>query len=167
MAVRATRVVLRPPYRPGGKLSPEEVFVVEALEVNPYNPKEPIHWLLLTTLNCLTYEQARQIVEHRRLHRDVQRGRGLVADEQRRVVGQRDRQHDALALPAGELVRVGPGQVGRVGELDAAQQIDRPATRRRTGRLGPVQQHHLGHLVDGQRLERTLEHVVALRGRAP
>ncbi len=63
MAVRATRVVLRPPYRPGGQLSPEEVFVVEAREVNPYHPEEPIHWLLLTTLDCLTYEQARRIVQ--------------------------------------------------------------------------------------------------------
>jgi hypothetical protein len=63
MAVRAARVVLRPPYRPGGKPSPEQLFVVEACEVDPSNPEDAICWVLLTSIDCLTYAQARRIVQ--------------------------------------------------------------------------------------------------------
>ena len=42
-----------------------------------------------------------------RLDRDVERGRRLVGDDQRRAVQQRDRDRDALAHAAGELVRIG------------------------------------------------------------
>ena len=72
-----------------------------------------------------------------RLDRDVERGRRLVADEQLRVVGECDREHDALALAAGELVRVGPGDLGRAGQPDLLQQRDDPlrtAPRRVSGR---------------------------------
>ena len=41
-----------------------------------------------------------------RLRRDVQRGGGLVGDQQLRIPGQRDRDHHPLAHAAGELVRV-------------------------------------------------------------
>src|SRR3712207_6986301 len=37
---------------------------------------------------------------------DVQRGGGLVADQDGRIVRQRHRQHHALPLPPGQLVRV-------------------------------------------------------------
>ncbi len=60
-------------------------------------------------------------VEHLRLHRHVQRGRGLVADQEFGLRGQRPRDRDALALPAGELVRkllhVGTGQPHRQQQL--------------------------------------------------
>ena len=39
------------------------------------------------------------------LHGDVERGRGLVGDQQLRLAGERDRDRDALAHAAGELVR--------------------------------------------------------------
>ena len=42
-----------------------------------------------------------------RLHGDVERRRGLVGDQQVRLVGERHRDHHALALPAGQLVRIG------------------------------------------------------------
>ena len=45
-------------------------------------------------------------VQHLRLHRHVERGRRLVADEERRVGRQRARDRDALPLAAGELVRI-------------------------------------------------------------
>ena len=41
-----------------------------------------------------------------RLRGDVERGGGLVGDEQARVEYQRHRDHDPLALPAGELMRI-------------------------------------------------------------
>ena len=49
--------------------------------------------------------QAAHQVEHLRLHRHVERRGRLVADQERRVAGQRPRDRDALALSAGELVR--------------------------------------------------------------
>ena len=45
-------------------------------------------------------------VEHLRLDRRVEAGRGLVEDEERRVLGKRHRDHDSLLHPARELVRV-------------------------------------------------------------
>jgi hypothetical protein len=63
IAVRAASVVLRPPYRPGGQPMPEQVFVVEARELNPSNPENAICWRLLTSIDCLTYEEARRIIQ--------------------------------------------------------------------------------------------------------
>jgi len=63
MAVRANHVVLRPPYRPGGKPSPERLFVVEARELNASDPENAIRWLLLTSIDCLTYAEARRIIQ--------------------------------------------------------------------------------------------------------
>ncbi len=44
--------------------------------------------------------------EDLRLHHGVQRGGGLVGDEQPRIAGQRHRHHRPLPHPAGELVGV-------------------------------------------------------------
>ena len=49
--------------------------------------------------------QVLEQVEDLRLHGDVERGHGLVADDQLRVGGEGPRDADPLALPAGELVR--------------------------------------------------------------
>ena len=51
-------------------------------------------------------------LEDLRLHGHVERGRGLVGDQQLRVVGQRHGDHRALAHAAGELVRVGRPRAG-------------------------------------------------------
>ena len=51
--------------------------------------------------------QAPQQREDLRLHRHVERGGGLVGDQQLRLVGERHSDHHALAHPPGELVRVG------------------------------------------------------------
>ena len=45
-------------------------------------------------------------VEDLGLHRDVERRRGLVGDEKCGIAGERHGDHDALALPAGKLVRI-------------------------------------------------------------
>ena len=50
--------------------------------------------------------QVLQQVEHLRLHRDVERADRLVGDDQLRLRDQRARDRDALALAAGEFVRV-------------------------------------------------------------
>ena len=51
--------------------------------------------------------QALQERDDLRLHRNIERGGRLVRDHQLGLGGERERQHDALAHPAGELVRVG------------------------------------------------------------
>ena len=76
-------------------------------------------------------------VEHLRLHGDVQRGGRLVADQQRRVVGEGDGEHDALALAAGELVRVGARRRAGSRQPTAVEQLDRRA-RGRAPRRGPA-----------------------------
>ena len=51
---------------------------------------------------CRSVEQA----QHLRLHHHVERGRRLVGDQQPRLARERERDQHALALAAGELVRV-------------------------------------------------------------
>jgi len=63
IGVRATRVKVRPPYRPNQKLAPQELWVVQAREINPPTSAQQIQWLLLTSLECATYEQARQVIQ--------------------------------------------------------------------------------------------------------
>ena len=47
--VRATKVTLRGPQRPGGRLAPEQMNVVEVREVDPPAGTEAIQWVLLTS----------------------------------------------------------------------------------------------------------------------
>ena len=60
------------------------------------------------------------------LDRHVERGRRLVRDEEVRLVRECDRDHDALALPAGELMRIGAEPAARVAEADKLQELQRP-----------------------------------------
>ena len=57
MAIRSTRVTLRGPYRPGGKLEDVEVNVVLVSELNPPPGAEPIEWILLTDLPIDTVDE--------------------------------------------------------------------------------------------------------------
>lgn len=62
--VRSVRVDLDGPWRPGGASPPlKDVGVVEAKEVNaPEGVREPLHWILLTSLPCATWAQAQRVV---------------------------------------------------------------------------------------------------------
>ena len=60
--------------------------------------------------------------------RDVERGRRLVGDDQRRLEQQRHRDHDPLAHPARELVGVVVEALLGVGDPDLAEQLDDPAS---------------------------------------
>ena len=61
--------------------------------------------------------QPREQREHLRLHRDVERGDGLVEHDELRLDRQRAGDRDALALPAGELVREPRGVAGAQPDL--------------------------------------------------
>jgi hypothetical protein len=62
--VRSLRVDLDGPWRPGGWCGAlKDVGVVEVREVDaPEEVKEPLHWILLSSLPCDTWAQAQRVV---------------------------------------------------------------------------------------------------------
>jgi hypothetical protein len=62
--VRAARVTLRPPRRPGQTLSAVSVNVVLVREANPPKEEVPVEWMLLTSLPIDTIEHVRQVTEY-------------------------------------------------------------------------------------------------------
>lgn len=74
-----------------------------------------------------------QQIHHLRLHGDVQRRGRLVRDDQVRAEGQCHRDHDALAHPAGELVRIVAHPLPGRGDADPLHQLHRSATGVLTG----------------------------------
>ena len=71
--------------------------------------------------------QVLEQVDDLRLDRDVERGDRLVADDELRLDRKRARDADALALAAGELVRIAPRVAG--AQADEARGARRPAPR--------------------------------------
>ena len=62
--IRAARVTLRGPARPGGKLPDLEVNVVLVSERDPPPGVEPIEWILLTDLPIDTVEDVLRIIDY-------------------------------------------------------------------------------------------------------
>ena len=97
-----------------------------------------------------------------RLHGDVERGGRLVGDQQIGLVGERHRDHHALALSAGQLMRIALQPGFRVGDADLAEHFQRARAGRRSGQTAVQQQDLADLLFDGvQRIERghrLLEH---------
>jgi hypothetical protein len=62
--LRSARMDLDGPWRPGGWKDPlADIAVVEAREIDPPEGiKEPLHWILLTSLPCATLAAARRVV---------------------------------------------------------------------------------------------------------
>ena len=79
-----------------------------------------------------TLLQIQQQVDDLRLHRDVERGHRFVADDEFRLQRQRARDADALALAAGELMRVTVAAGAR--QSDGLQQLH--------DAIGPVLARH-------------------------
>ena len=80
-----------------------------------------------------------------RLHRDVERGRRLVGDQQLGPAGEGDGDRDALPHAARELVRERVERPRRIGDAHLLEQLERA----RIGRLAPealVEAHVLGQL---------------------
>jgi hypothetical protein len=64
VGIRAARVKLRGPDRPGGKLPDLEVNVVLVSERNPPPGVEPIEWILLTDLPINTVEDVLHVIDY-------------------------------------------------------------------------------------------------------
>ncbi len=99
-------------------------------------------------------------VEHLSLHHHVERGGGLVGDQQARLAGERQRDQHPLALPARQLVREGTGTGG--GDAHSVEQF-LGAAPRRSRRVVAVQQDRLVDLVADalhgvERVQCPLEH---------
>ncbi len=62
--LRSVRLDLDGPYRPGGWEQPlRDIGVVEVREIDaPEGVKEPLHWILLTSLPCSTRAQVQRVV---------------------------------------------------------------------------------------------------------
>lgn len=64
LTIQTARVMLKGPYRPGGKLADVAVNAVLVRETNPPKDEAPVEWLLLTSLPIATFEQARLVTEY-------------------------------------------------------------------------------------------------------
>ena len=94
-------------------------------------------------------------IEDLRLDGHVERGGRLVGDQHVRIVGERHRDHDALPLAAGELVRIGADAPFGVWNLHQPQQLDRFGARLGAAQAAMLDQR-LGDLVADlvERIER-------------
>ena len=61
--IRCSRVRLRPPYRPGHKLAPVDIWVVMATELDPPPGQDPINWTLLTSMPIEDLAAAVELIE--------------------------------------------------------------------------------------------------------
>lgn len=64
VTVRAARVCLRPPARPGGRLAPVFVNAILVREEKPPAGEEAIEWLLLTSLPIATFADVCQVIDY-------------------------------------------------------------------------------------------------------
>jgi hypothetical protein len=107
---------------------------------------------------CLQFRDQAQDL---RLRGDIQRRGRLVGDQQRRIEHQRHRDHDALALAARELVRVGGHHALRIGQRDLADDVENPFSSVRRIQAGMKPQHFVDLVAAGhdrvQRGHRLLE----------
>lgn len=60
--IRARRIKLKAPWRPGEKLPPIEVNVVEAREIGTPYGVEPIHWFLITSLSIENFSDVMKVI---------------------------------------------------------------------------------------------------------
>ena len=109
--LRSVRVALDGPWRPAGWQPPlPDVGVVEVKEVQvPAGVKEPLHWILLTSLPCATLAQAQRVVGRytargwiEEYHKALKSGAGVEESQLERA----DRLEPLIAVLAGVAVRL-------------------------------------------------------------
>lgn len=64
LTIQATRVTLKGPSRPGGKLDDIQVNAVLVRETNPPAGEEPVEWLLLTSLPINTFAKVCLVIDY-------------------------------------------------------------------------------------------------------
>lgn len=64
VTIQATRVTLRGPQRPGGRLKDVKVNAVLVREQAPPSGEEPIEWLLLTSLPISNFKNVCRVIEY-------------------------------------------------------------------------------------------------------
>ncbi len=110
--LRSVRVDLDGPWRPGGWQEPlRGVTVVEVQEMHaPEGVKEPLHWILLTSLSCTTLSESRRIVGRytarwwiEEYHKALKSGAG-VEDSQLKRAGRLESLIAVLAVVAVRLL---------------------------------------------------------------
>ena len=109
--VRSVRVDLDGPWRPGGWQAPlRDVGVVEVREVHALEGvKEPLHWILLTSLPCATWGQTQRVVGYytarwwiEEYHKALKSGAGVEQSQLERA----DRLEPLIAVLAVVAVRL-------------------------------------------------------------
>ena len=99
--------------------------------------------------------ELRQQLEDLRLDGDVERGGGLVGDEQVGLVGKRHGDHHALTLAAGELMRIAVEPALGIVDADLIEQIEHALARGAIGKPTVDLQHLADLPLDRvQRIER-------------
>ena len=116
----------------------------------------PKSWVMNRTAVPLALLQVADQLQDLRLRRDVERGGRLVGDQQLRLERQRHGDHRALALAAGELMRIGPAP--RPADRGCRTSAAASSTRARSPAFDSarVDREHLADLVADrpQRVER-------------
>jgi hypothetical protein len=79
--------------------------------------------------HAVLFLQSGQKLEDLRLHGHIERRGRLIGDQQLRFIGKRHRDHDALSLATGQLVRIGPEALFRIANAYLAQEFKRPRPR--------------------------------------
>ena len=82
-------------------------------------------WVIEEHAHVVRALQLADQLQDLRLHRHVERGGRLVGDQELRIVGDRDGDHHALALAAGELMRILLEPRLRLGDAHFLQEIER------------------------------------------
>ena len=98
----------------------------------------PKSWVMNSTPVPRRSCSSRIELQDLRLRRHVERRGRLVGDQQRRIEHQRGRDHDALALAAGDLVRIDVDQALGLGQVHGAHDLQHAlaAVGARRGRCG-------------------------------
>jgi len=133
--LRSVQVDLDGPWRPGGWQAPlKGVWVLELREVDaPEGVKEPLHWILLTSLACRTLAEARRVVGRysarwlvEEYHKALKSGAG-VEDSQLETGGRLETLIAVLAIVAVRLLNTKMLARSRPEGLEAKESFGREA----------------------------------------
>ena len=91
----------------------------------------PRSWVMKSIAMLRRLFSSARRLQDLRLHGHVEGGRRLVGDEEVGLVRERHGDHDALALAARELVRIGAEPALRVADADEREKFERARARRR------------------------------------